>query len=347
MKRISINKKTFFILALALGLILFLIVTWKSNPISIIKTLKTFTFWHFIAVACTFLIQFLFSVISLALIIKRLNHKIALKNIFPLQLARFSIDYITPFSNNGGEPLQIYLLKKKHNVPYSKTITAIILEILLKLSVSLILMAIGVVYFFFAIRLLVLKIAFLTLFSLFLFLVSLFFYCTVKKKGVLTMLGQYFGFNHFKLFQRSKKIIRNIDKCTIYFFHQYPKDFALCFLLAFLTTFCYIVRFYLILLFLGYGARVLDMILVFSLTQVLILVPIPTLLGVHEAGQSLLSLVTPIPIETGIAFVIMLRVISLLMTIPGFILLGHYSLNSLGKKLRDKLFFSLNNKIEK
>jgi uncharacterized protein (TIRG00374 family) len=343
MRKLTKTKK-FFVIALSVGLVLFLYVTWKSGPGLILQTLRSFTLWHFIAISATLLMQWLFSVISLGLIIKRLNHRIHLHCLFPLQLIKFSISYITPFSNNGGEPLQIYLLKKKYRVPYSKATAAVILEAILKLAVSLFFMAFACIYFLFTTTL-ILKFTFLLLLSVFVLLIALFFYQTVKKKGFLAFAGERFKLNKLNFYQKRTKIIKNIDKCTIFFFHRYPRDFILTILIAFLTMGTYFARFYLIILFLGYSMSMLEIILVFSITQLMLLVPIPTLLGVHEAGQSAISLITNIPMETGVSFVIILRVINLIMTIPGLILVGHHGLNGLvGKRFRDRLFFALNNK---
>ena len=193
MRLFSKKQRRFIVIALAIGLILFIITAWKSNPLSILATLETFTFWHFLAIICTFLVQFLFSSISIALILKRLDHKIGIKQLFPLQLLKFSISYVTPFSNNGGEPAEIYILKKKYHTLYSKATAAVILEIILKLSVSLLIMAIGCVYILFAKTLIILKVISLLFFAFFLLIIVIFFYYTIKKKGCLITLGQSFG----------------------------------------------------------------------------------------------------------------------------------------------------------
>ncbi len=339
-------QKWFLALTLGVGLFLFLITIWKSGPRSIIATLGVFTIWDFLTIVAIFLIQYLFSTISISHTLKKLNHPISIKKLFPLELMRTSISYVTPFSNNGGEPLELYLLKKKYTIPYSAASAAVILEIILKIAISLIFMAVGCGYIFLTTASPLLKTIFFSLFLIFLALVTVFFYCTIRRHGFCSFVIHYFGLKRFSFFQRNKKIIHNIDRCTIYFLRHYPRDFGLTVLLAFCSIICYLLRFYLIILFLGHASSFLELILVFSLTQALILVPIPTLLGIHELGQGLLSLFTTIPLQTGISFVIILRIITLMMTIPGFILLGHQSVNGLTQKLRDKIFFRINNKLK-
>lgn len=340
------TQKGFSALTLGVGLFLFLITTWKSGPRSILATLSSFTIWDFLVIAAVFLVQYLFSAISISHTLKKLNHPVAIKKLFPLELMRTSISYVTPFSNNGGEPLEIYLLKKKYAIPYSAGSAAIILEIILKIAVSLIFMAIGCGYIFLTTASPLLKTIFFSLFLFFLVLIIAFFYYTIQRRGFFSLATHYFGLKRFAFFQKNKKIIHNIDRCIIYYLHHYPRDFALTILLAFFSTSCYLLRFYLIILFLGYASSFLELILIFSLTQALILVPIPTLLGIHELGQGLLSLITNVPLGTGISFVIILRIITLVMTIPGFILLGHQSINGLGQRLKDKIFFRINHKLK-
>ncbi|MFA4880299.1 MAG: lysylphosphatidylglycerol synthase transmembrane domain-containing protein [Candidatus Doudnabacteria bacterium] len=340
------TQKGFLVLTLGVGLFLFLITTGKSGPRSIIATLGAFTIWDFLVIVAIFLVQYLFSTISISHILKKFNHPIAIKKLFPLELMRASISYVTPFSNNGGEPLEIYLLKKRYAIPYSAASAAIILEIILKIAVSLIFTAVGCGYIFLTTASPLLKTILFSLLLFFLVLIIAFFYYTIQRRGFFSLATHYFGLKKFAFFQKNKKVIHNIDRCIIYYLHHYPRDFPLTILLAFLNISCYILRFYLIILFLGYASSFLELILIFSLTQALILIPIPTLLGIHELGQGLLSLITNVPLGTGISFVIILRIITLVMTIPGFILLGHQSINGLGQRLKDKIFFRVNHKLK-
>jgi glycosyltransferase 2 family protein len=60
------------------------------------------------------------------------------------RLAAFSISYFTPGSHFGGEPLQVYLLHKRHRVPTATAAASVALEKLIELVVNFSFLAVGI-----------------------------------------------------------------------------------------------------------------------------------------------------------------------------------------------------------
>lgn len=60
------------------------------------------------------------------------------------RLATFAVSYFTPGPHFGGEPLQVYLVTARHNVPVSASLTAVVLDKILEMLANFIFLAVGV-----------------------------------------------------------------------------------------------------------------------------------------------------------------------------------------------------------
>lgn len=104
------NKKiNITILLVALSIVLYF--TLKDNFIGIINELTNINTLWFVLSIFIFLISLLFKSISLYLFIKERKKDYNFKNAFSLTLIGQFLNGITPFQS-GGQPFQIYLLKK-------------------------------------------------------------------------------------------------------------------------------------------------------------------------------------------------------------------------------------------
>lgn len=104
------NKKiNITILLVALAIVLYF--TLKDNFIGIINELANINVTWFILSILIFLISLLFKSISLYLFIRERKKNYTIKNAFSLTLIGQFLNGITPFQS-GGQPFQIYLLKK-------------------------------------------------------------------------------------------------------------------------------------------------------------------------------------------------------------------------------------------
>jgi glycosyltransferase 2 family protein len=70
------------------------------------------------------------------LLLAGLGYTIPFFRLVSYRLAAFGISYFTPGPHFGGEPLQVYLLAKRHQVPTSTAIAAVSLDKLLELVVN-------------------------------------------------------------------------------------------------------------------------------------------------------------------------------------------------------------------
>lgn len=104
------NKKiNFIILFVALGLVLYF--TLKDDFNGIVAELREVNVWIFLIAIIIFLISLLFKSISLKIFINEYKKEYSIKNAYQLTLIGQFLNGITPFQS-GGQPFQIYLLKK-------------------------------------------------------------------------------------------------------------------------------------------------------------------------------------------------------------------------------------------
>lgn len=59
------------------------------------------------------------------------------------RIAAFAVSYFTPGPHVGGEPLQVYLVSKRHEVPLTVAIAAVTLDKLLEMAVNLLVLGAG------------------------------------------------------------------------------------------------------------------------------------------------------------------------------------------------------------
>ncbi len=104
------NKKiNIIILFIALFLVLYLTV--KDDFIEIFKTILNINLYMFIVILIIFILSLFFKSISLNIFINDYDEKYSVKKSFSLTLIGQFLNGVTPFQS-GGQPFQIYLLKK-------------------------------------------------------------------------------------------------------------------------------------------------------------------------------------------------------------------------------------------
>lgn len=107
------NKRlNIIILMIALGLVLYF--TLKNNFSMIIKELSKVNLLIFSTAILIFILSLALKSVSLQIYIKEHNENYTFKKAFSLTLIGQFLNGITPFSS-GGQPFQVYLLKKEGN----------------------------------------------------------------------------------------------------------------------------------------------------------------------------------------------------------------------------------------
>ena len=330
-----IKKAGFVLLSTAIGISIFFVLVSKLGEGGILAQLSQFPLWQYLAISLLSFLFFLFVALTLHTLLDSFGYKTKIKNLFPLQMLKYSIGYITPFMNIGGEPAIIFLLRKKLHIKITHATTAVILERILRMTLTVILFIVGITTVFSRLLLsnenLTMLIVVVAAFALFFYL---FYRGVLSGKGVVTSWIKALKLDKIKWVKKAEKELEDADRLTIRFFKKHKKEFARSMVFAGAAVSIVFLRTWLILKMLGYSARVTDLLLIFTLENLMILIPIPASLGTYEAGNAAVFALQGITANLGLVYSIIIRITYLIAILPGLIVASYYGITIGGKTPR-------------
>lgn len=287
------NKKL-NLLILLIMIILVLYFSLKDNFVGVINQLYNVNVLVFIITIVLFLLSLFFKSISLFMFIKEYNNNYSIKDAFALTLISQFLNGITPFQS-GGQPFEIYLLKKK-NIRITDS-TCCLLKDFISFQIALILMSLFSIlinmktnviktnsYFTF-----IIVIGFIINFSVLLFL---FIFLNAKKMGKKILYKIIdFAFK-FKIIKKLNITKEKANESVAHFYEtsETLKKSKLKILVGTLTNIIYLLFLYMIpmLVFMSLGYNkitILNSIIVTSFVMLIgNFVPIPGATGGIEFG---------------------------------------------------------------
>jgi glycosyltransferase 2 family protein len=108
------------------------------------STLARLTLWQVLALVVINLVVLFFFSVGWWLILRAFGYPVPLRTLVTYRLAAFGIAYFTPGPQVGGEPLQVYLLQRQHNVPTPTAAAATALDRVLELLINFLFLAAGI-----------------------------------------------------------------------------------------------------------------------------------------------------------------------------------------------------------
>lgn len=79
------------------------------------------------------------------LLLWALGRRLPFFHLFGYRLAAFGVSYFTPGSHFGGEPLQVYLVERRHHLPWATTVASVAMDKLLDLLVNFTFLSVGLI----------------------------------------------------------------------------------------------------------------------------------------------------------------------------------------------------------
>jgi len=322
------KKFSFIILSLIVGIILFAFVLLRTGVKDTFRVIELITIPEFVLVLVIFFLHFYFTVLSLQIILKSYHYKIPIKKLFPIHIIKYTMGYVTPFMGIGGEPVAVFLLEKKYDVPPQKGSSAVIIERMIRLTISVLAIFFGVVILLLNIALpenakilLIIPTAFL------IYLLYFFYKRIITGKSFCVYFFYLFKLNKFKDTKGLLHILHEADENMSKFIRYDKKSFILTTLVSILGTTMIFVLFYFILFFLNFQSTFTNLLLVYTFISLLITIPIPASLGVLEAVQAVIFGAQKIGADIGVAFSLIFRALSIISILISFIILSRYKLN--------------------
>ena len=135
------------VLTLALWLFVILLFVWAWRGVSLSSLGAVFQQLNALSVIILFIINAVILLLFSSrwwLIARALGHDMPYIALAKYRLASFGVSYFTPGPQFGGEPLQVYLLKKRHNIPTATALASVSLDKILELLANFTFLALGI-----------------------------------------------------------------------------------------------------------------------------------------------------------------------------------------------------------
>lgn len=264
-------------------------------------------------------------------ILKAYNIKVPFISLLRMQMAGYTLSYITPASRVGGEPLRIYMLNQEHQVDLKTGTVSVLLDRYLELLGTVSFGIVGLILFLFTpisykIKLiLTLAIVFASI------LLIIFYYRLSKNKSFFSKISP----------KKFKETMKDIDNKMSDFIINHKKEFFYSFLFYCLSGFLFLIEFKYLLLSFGIESTITEIILIVTMLGATNFIPIPAQLGSLEAGQIALFKLMKGEGDIGLALSLLMRVRYLILISIGFLIISHFGFReilNLNKNSKTKKF---------
>ncbi len=249
------------------------------------------------------------------------------------RLATFAVSYFTPGPHFGGEPLQVYLVTARHNVPVSASLAAVVLDKILEMLANFIFLAVGLLVLLRQQGWVALDQAPLVLFSLLLLAAPLALLVALALGWrPLTGLLRWVDSGWQWVNRAAGRPVQSIAQSRLYatLADSETQSTALCrdhpliLLLAVgasaLSWLAIVGEFWLMTDVLGLGLTLPQAITALVAARVAILLPLPAALGALEASQALAMRGLGLPAAAGVSLSLLIRARDVLLGLLGLAL---------------------------
>jgi uncharacterized protein (TIRG00374 family) len=272
---------SFFIsLIVGVGLLFWIsrFIGWQETK----SALLIFTGWHGIVIILLTLLMILAGAWKWKMILKSQGYDLSNREIIAPYLTCFSLIYLFQMVIFGGELFRGYILREKHNIPWTKAISSVFIDKILEATSFLVTVLAGMAYFFLKIGLPPKNLCFILGAFLVVCLISVgFFYFKIfKRESIIKSLNKFLN--------RRKTPggdLLGIEKEIFKFFKIKKKALWHGLGLAFLRVAISWARCWILILFLGKSISILSALTVLGFYYLATMIPIPATLGSHEAAQ--------------------------------------------------------------
>ncbi|MBS4014769.1 MAG: flippase-like domain-containing protein [Bacteroidetes bacterium] len=294
--------KKFFLLIISiiLGLIVFVFVFQRIGLENVIRVFVDFSWWHFLTLLFSVgLILFIF-IKKWKIIARPFNYKTKWRRLFVAFLGCQTISFITPVMYLGGEGFKALLLKENdQEKSFLKTFSLIVIDRLAEGCALLIFFLLGgIALFFYGFFLVGLIMTFLSL----LILVAIFL--GIKATSFFIFIIKILGFGKIlKDKEKAKEEINTIEKFLINHKKLFIYDIVFSFVALVLSS----LQIYLITLFLGKEINLLEVYFIKVATMIAGVFPTPGSIGGFEGAVALSFSLLALPVQIGLALVLVVR----------------------------------------
>lgn len=313
------NAKKFFLLiiSIVLGLFIFIFIFQRVGIERVIQSFSTFFWWHFLILLFSVALIIFIFLKKWKTIAKPFHYQTKWRRLFVAFLGCQTISFITPAMYLGGEGFKALLLKENNEErSFLKTFGLIVIDRLAEACALLIFFLFGGMILFF--NSFFLSGLILTLFSL---LILVIVFLGIKATGFFIFLIKILGFGKIlKDREKTREEINIIENFLV----NHKKLFIYDVLFSLVVLILSSLQIYLIILFLGESANVLEIYFIKTATMIAGLFPTPGSIGGFEGAVALAFSLLNMPVQTGLALVLVIRGLQFIEVGLGTILIFPY-----------------------
>jgi len=309
-----------FSLLIGTGLFWWIVKTigWKQ----ILGVFLVFTGRHGLVILGLTILIMVFGIWKWKVILKSQGEDSSIKNLSQAYLGGYALTYLAPVTFFAGEAFRSYFIKqKKNSLSWGKAISSICLDKILDFTFMLLSAMAGLLFFLFKIGLPPKNLGIILggILILFTFSISFFYFKIFKKESIIRFFLKLLGLRGSK----EGEVALETEKEIFRFFHK-RKYFSEAISLALLRNLIWWARHWFLIYFLGGEIGFLGALSVLGFTYLVSLIPIPALLGSHEATQTFVFSALGLGAGMGTAFTMILRGADLLIAFLGLIILFRF-----------------------
>lgn len=333
------RKLLFFSSSLFIGLILFFIAIKKIGTRNIILAISEISFWQFLVILAIFLLSFFVGTFRWRTVLKnQVKNPVSFSDIFIARIINSAINQITPVFFLGGQPFQVYVIKERAKIPLDKAVASTIIAVAIFLSILFFFVILGVVFLFLLFPLpLFLKFSIGGILALCSVIFCLFYSRIIKKnpgqKGFFTFFIEGFHLDKLKIINNIKTGVADVEKQIFYFFKHQRDKLVIASFFTILEILLLLFGYWLLVFFLGSKISLPEVFSVNALVNLAYLLPIPAGLGALEVSQALIFNTFGLGFNTGIAFSLIVRVVTLIIVGIGILFLIQFEIKIIVKRI--------------
>lgn len=339
-------KSVFYTGSIFIGVLLFIFTIFKIGIKMIIATLAMVSLGQFWLLVAINLMGVALSIVRWRMIFRAFGTEISLLNITMAKFIGIAMNYLTPGGLIfGGVPFRVLFLKSEANIPYKTSLISIIVDEILFLSITFLVIIIGLFYLFEHADLSRnMMIAIISSLALLTVIFYVFYRRTVYRgkgeDGFFSYIINVLHLNRFQWVANMKNKIIETENTLCTFFKVNNKTILIStILLTVVESVLYLAMYWFTILYLGHRISFQMVMSIISLTYVNYLLPIPGALGTFELSQAYLFGVFGMGENVGLGFSLLTRIVTLVFVAVGLAILGFFEIKILWEKLSQRIIY--------
>jgi len=301
------------------GIALFILVFYLFNAIKVFSHLTKVGYLGIcVFVGNVFLIMVIGG-LSWQIIIRAYGQNLPFKDVLIIKIIGSVVSYLTPSMYIGGEPIRIYLLGRKHEVPMTRIGATVVVDKFLELGAGLFYIFLGSIYtlLYYALPLQVFLLL-VVINALFVIAAVIFLVSFVFKKALFSTI-----LNFMAKIKPLKKPVKSImpfivrlEKDIFFAFGRHKKSTIQAFLLNLVVGGLIFIKPAIFFYFLHRIFTLSELSLLFALTHIILAFQFtPCALGILEWGEIGIFSIIGVQSEKALAYTLMVRIADLLLVV--------------------------------